>query len=388
MIKKVILIFVNTLLVITFILCLVFSYSVRNTLRSQQAADAWAGQSGERFAQVTVFFPETSYFNENNVLAFRHSLNNAFQQASIDTPQGRTLYTDAWSTSYQVSLVDSRGNPVSANAIAVGGDFFLFHPYNLRSGSYLSPNDFMNDRIVLDEELAWRLFGAIDLAGFEVMINSKPFIIAGVISRDNDFASTRAYEAAFAPQDTGFFGAGTGTSAAGLFMTLEALIELTQSDINITTYEIVIPNPITGFALETIEQLIPDPNARVIENSARYSLSNTIATIRSFGERSMHTYPIIYPYWENAARFTEDWIALLLVLTLLFMIFPLICGIVYLVKLIRFGIKQGKNTVNKQIAKHDKKKYEKYLLEQNDGSDKDFDLYDVDDIINEVKNGN
>jgi len=171
-------------------------------------------------------------------------------------------------------------------------------------------------------------------------------------------------------------------------MTLEALIEITQTDISISTYEIVLPNPITGFALETVEQLIPDPSADIIENSARYTLSNTFATIRSFGERSMHTYPIIYPYWENAARFTEDWIALLLVLTFVFMAFPLICGIIYLVKLIRFGVKQGKRTINKQIEKHDKRAYEKYLLQQSDGTDKDFNLYDVDDIIDEIKNGN
>jgi len=388
MIKKVILIFVNALLVFALIACLVFSYSVRNALRSQQAAPAWAGQSGERFAQISVFFPETSSFSENNVLAFRHSLNNALVQASLDTTQERKLYTDAWSASYQVSLIDSRGNLVSANAIAVGGDFFMFHPYNLRSGSYLSPNDFMHDRIVLDEELAWRLFGAIDLAGFEVMINTKPFIIAGVISRDNDFASTRAYNAAFSSPGNDPFISGPSPAAAGLFMTLEALNELTQSDISITTYEIVMPNMITGFALETIEQLIPDPSARIIENSARYSLSNTIATIRSFGERSMHTYPIMFPYWENAARLTEDWLALLLVLTFVFMLFPLICGIIYLVKLIRFGVKQGRHTLNKQIEKHDKRAYEKYLLQQSDGTDKDFNLYDVDDIIEEIKNGN
>jgi len=388
MIKKIILICVNALLVIALIVCLVASSSIRTTLRSQQAASAWAGQSGERYAQVSVFFPETSSFSENSVMALRHSLESTLENASIETPHGRRIYADAWSTTHQISLVDSRGNPVSANAIAVGGDFFLFHPYNLRSGSYLLPSDIMHDRVVLDEELAWRLFGAIDLAGFQVLINARPFIVAGVISRDTDFASTTAYTNTFSSSANDPFISGPAPAIPGLFMTLEALIEITQTDISISTYEIVLPNPITGFALETVEQLIPDPSADIIENSARYTLSNTFATIRSFGERSMHTYPIIYPYWENAARFTEDWIALLLVLTFVFMAFPLICGIIYLVKLIRFGVKQGKRTINKQIEKHDKRAYEKYLLQQSDGTDKDFNLYDVDDIIDEIKNGN
>jgi len=368
MIKKIILIAVNALLFIAFIICLSLTSSIKSSLRSQQAAETWRGQSGERFAQLSVFFPDTAAFTSESVLLFRRSLDTALVNASIDTPQGRILYTDAWSAEYTVSLVDSRGFPVSANATAIGGDFFLFHPYFLKSGSYLSPNDVMHDRVILDEELAWRLFGSSNLEGFEVLINARPFQVAGVISRESDTASTKAY-----------------TAGAGLFMTLEALAELTETEINITCYEIVMPNPITGFALKTMTDQIPSTDVKIIENSARYSMSNSFEIIRSFGERSMRTYPITYPYWENAARYTEDWLALILILSFLFITFPAICGLVYLIKLIRLGVKQGKKIFTKQVEKHDKRQYEKYLLKNTDNLDKDFELYDLDNIINEVK---
>ena len=47
-------------------------------------------------------------------------------------------------------------------AIGVGGNFFHFHPLRLRSGSYIAEDDFMLDRVVLDETLAWQLFGGFD----------------------------------------------------------------------------------------------------------------------------------------------------------------------------------------------------------------------------------
>jgi len=378
--KNIILIAVNVFLLIAFIVCLVISSSIRTSLRSQQAIRAWGGQSGERFAQLSVFFPESSGFNEEAVYGLRHEIENALVLASIDTPPGRTLYTDAWSAVTEVTVVSDRDAP-TVKAIAVGGDFFMFHPLYLRDGNYISPDDVMKDRIVLDEELAWRLFGSVKLAGLEVTINSKPFIIAGVISRERDFASTKAYAAAFVQQDD-FFSA-PNTSGASMFISFDALMEMTEGEATISWYEIVLPDPITGFALRTLSEKITDQDAHIVENSARFSLSNSFAAIRSFGERSMQTEAIIYPYWENAARLVEDWLALLLVFALLFLVFPVICGIIYLIKLIKFGIGCGKKAIKKVIAEHDRKDYEKYLLKHSE--DYDVDIYDVDNIIREVQ---
>jgi len=366
MIKKIILIAVNALCLIAFIVCLSVSASLKTPLRSQQAAAAWAGQSGERFSQLSVFFPESSEFDVDRVRSLHPILDDALLGASLESTPGRTLYTDAWSTETKVSIVSQRGS-AEAIAIAVGGDFFMFHPLYLRDGSYLSPNDLMKDRVILDEELAWRLFGAARLEGFEVLIDNKTFIIAGVVSRESDFASLKAYD-----------------HGAGLYMSFDALVtmnEENEEDVYISTYEIVMPDPITGFALNILTEAIPDSSVHIIENTSRFSLSNIFSIIGSFGERSMRSEAIAYPYWENAARFTEDWLALLLLLSLLFIAFPVVSAVIYGIKVIRYMIKHGKGAIKKMITRKDKRDYEKYKLEHGE----DFDAYSANSIVREYR---
>ena len=68
----------------------------------------------------------------------------------------------------------------SVQIIGVGGDFFQFHPLNMISGNVFSENDISKDRVVLDENTAWTLFGAYDIAGKTVTIEGRQFVIAGV----------------------------------------------------------------------------------------------------------------------------------------------------------------------------------------------------------------
>jgi len=362
-IKKLVIIAANTLCLIAFIICLSVSASLRNPLRSQQAISAWGGQSGDRFAQLSAFFPESSDFNEDSIRGLNNSIDKALLAASLESRPGRNLYTDAWSAAGIVSVLGERGS-ASAKAIGVGGDFFLFHPLYLRDGSYILPGDIMKDRVVIDEELAWRLFGSVRLAGFEILINNLPFTIAGVVTRENDSASQKAY-----------------ADGAGLFMSFEALSALTDGEAGISCYEIVMPDPITGFALAAITEAFAGSNVHIVENSARFSLGNSFAAIGAFGERSMQKDAIAFPYWENAARYVEDWLALLLLLALIFIVFPIICGVYYSVRIIRFLFKQGKKAVKKAVKQYDDRKYEKYMLEHYEDSGD----YDVDDIIREVK---
>ena len=346
--RKLPLIIVNALLLVAFFVCLGAYGAIRNLLRSQQAAVAWAGQSGERFAQLSAFLPDGAAFDENSIRTMRESIDTALTEASLEEEEGRVLYADAWAALGEVSIVGSRGL-ATAQAIGVGGDFFLFHPLYLRDGSYLSPNDLMKDRIVLDEELAWRLFGAVHLEGFEVTIGNKLHIIAGVVSREDDFASKKAY-----------------TGGAGVFMSYDALNELTEGNAEIFCYELVMPDPITGFAVKSFEESFPNKDAAIVENSARYSLISILRIIGSLGERSMRTDGIVFPYWENAARYTEDRLALLLVLLIVFAACPAVCGVIYGTKGIRFLIRRGKSAAKKRIEERDDREAKKYREENAD----------------------
>ena len=60
-----------------------------------------------------------------------------WQEASItetsENPSAR-LWVDAYSADGKITLVNGR-NTLDANAIGIGGDFFLFHPLKLITGS-------------------------------------------------------------------------------------------------------------------------------------------------------------------------------------------------------------------------------------------------------------
>ena len=345
--RRIILAAINAFLLIAFIVCIAVSNRLIAPLHSQQTARVWAGQSGERFAQVSAFIPGTVEFNTEQIFGVRDFIDSALLEASLEAaPEGR-LYADAWSAESELIVTDQRGASVTVTAIGVGGDFFLFHPLRLRDGNYITPNDFARDRVILDEELAWRLFGAIHVAGFELLINEIPFVVAGVVARDSDFASSRAY-----------------TAGPGLFMSHEAMMEMTAGAAGINNYMIVMPDPITGFAVHTMIEAIGDETVHIIENSTRFSLANSFRAIRDFGERSIQNAPIAYPYWENAARFAEDWLALLLVLALVFIAFPFVCAVFYGVKLIIFGVRQIRKKIRKSIDKRDKRQYDNYVKER------------------------
>lgn len=326
---------IPTVLALLCAVCLGLSWIVANTLTSVRAAERWRGENELRFAQVSCFLPEDEKKDLDAIETFRRAVDQAMVdaslvetqevvrpgQASVEAVQlASGLYQDAWSGTGKITVSNGAAS-ANVKAIGVGGEFFLFHPLQLRSGSYLYENDLMQDRVVLDEELAWRLFGSSDVAGLSVMISGEPYYVAGVVHRESDFASQKAY-----------------TDGAGIFMSYAALNRLT--DCGIHCYEIVLPDPISGYGLGVVEKSFPIGGGDIVEVSGRYGLKNLCSIIKDFGVRSMRTGDVIYPYWENAARLTEDYLALLVVLAVLFGTAPVVIVIVqairYTVRACRF----------------------------------------------------
>ena len=78
----------------------------------------------------------------------------------------KNVYTDAYCAFGKTSVTGDHGSS-DASVVAVGGNYFLFHPLDLVSGTYFSESDVMHDRVVLDETLAWKLFGGSNLTGMD-----------------------------------------------------------------------------------------------------------------------------------------------------------------------------------------------------------------------------
>lgn len=321
--RRWILLAVNLLLLLACAASLVGLHRISSTLETTTAARRFQGESDTRFAQLACFLPVGQGKTVEDILAFRQSLEGKFLEQSLEAPEGGSLYVDAYSGRAQVSVSTEYG---SAQPIAtgVGGDFFTFHPLRLRSGAYIAERDLMDDLVVLDEVMAWRLFGGVDLAGMTLYIDDKPFLVAGVVAMEDDFASTRSR-----------------VQEGELFLSYSALSRL-NGDLTIDCYEVVLPDPITGYAYGVVEEGFSVGEGDIVENSSRYTLGSLLEVIGGFGERAMRTNGVIYPYWENALRLTEDWAALLLVLSVLFALCPLAFAAALAVRVLRRGFRYAK----------------------------------------------
>lgn len=306
---------VLTLLSLVFLL---LASLLSGRLSSQQAAQRWQGESDLRFSQVSCFLPVDEKLQPKQILAFREEVHKALHAASVDVEYSGQLQVDAWSTHGKVHVSTDLGSG-EASVIAVGGDFFQFHPVWLLSGSYISESDFMKDRVLLDKDLAWLLFGGTELAGMELKINGLPFIVAGVIEREQDRFSRLAYQ-----------------DGMGLYMSYEAYSQMVD-DAGIDCYELVMGEPIHGFALNVVKSKFPIGRGEILQNTDRFRFSRLFKILLAFGTRSMQTRGIVYPYWENACRSAEDHCAMYMFLGFFFALFPAVLSVRGLIHFLKKG---------------------------------------------------
>lgn len=337
--------------------CWVMLARTCDTLPTQSAADVWRGDSDERFAQVSAFLPVDGKLTLDSVRSFRMTLEEQFVQNSMEAPEGGKLYTDAYSGRTSLSASGTSPGKLTVTAIGVGGDFFLFHPLPLLSGSYLTAEDYMADRVVLDAQTAFTLFGSSDVAGMEVTIGGKTFPVAGVVDRESDFASTAALATTANASSSS---SGSSGSQAMIFMSYDALNAL--SELPIDCYEIVLPDPVSGFAKGLVADNFPIGSGAVVQNTGRFSLTSLISVIGSFGKRVMTTSGVVYPYWENAARMLESYAALYLVLAALLALMPAVCLVIVLVRFVTSQTRKAAHKAAHAIeARVEEKKQEHYI---------------------------
>lgn len=259
------------------------SHSLPDQLMSQR----WSKENDA--AQVSCFYSEEAYLTEDNILEMRYLLEKELQeQAIVPKTETARLFIDAYSAEGTITIQSAKKS-IEANAIGIGGEFFMFHPVELVSGMYFSGNDIMQDAVLLDEEAAWQLFGSNDIAGQTVLIGGTPYRVAGVYQREQGDLETMA-----------------GSKDTTVYVSYSTLSTYDYSPI--TAYEIVLPNPVEGFALELMTKhcMSSESERKIIENSARFSYVSLYHVWKERASRSMKTDSIALPFWENLARVKEE----------------------------------------------------------------------------------
>ena len=283
----------------------IFESAVTNSLATQQLAKRWSKE--ESYAQLACYFSEDVSFTKEQILAVERSLITGMEEASIiaEKENGGRNWLDAYSTQGEVVIASNRA-VLSVRAFGVGGDFFQFHPLTLLDGTYFDNTDFNQDGVVIDEVTAWQLFGSNHVAGMEVEINGTIYPIRGVVRSDN-----------------GLFSDAVKEEEATIYVSFGILEG--EETLDIDCYEVLLANPVETFGKETLINALnmEEDEYEIVECSTRYDLAHQLEVIQNFGVRSMTTKNIVFPYWENRARGYEDVSALLLVMQIICLIYPI-----------------------------------------------------------------
>ena len=299
--------------ILTAVICFGAWQWLANLLPSQQAAQRWQGDSDMEFSQITCFLPADQMIGLKEVSTFRNEVMKKLKDASLNIDGDVNYVLDAWSASGKVYTDGTHGRG-EASVIAVGGDYFDFHPLRLLSGDYIRQSDLMKDRIILSEDVAWMLFGGTDLAGMTMKLNGIPFMIAGVVEQEQDFASKKA-----------------NSDTLDLYMSYDMLLSMDENT-KISCYEVILPNPVNNFAMNAVRDKFPIGRGEILCNSTRYSYGNMLSLIGRFGSRGAQTSGAVFPYWENAARRTENWASLAVALGTVLTIYPVMAIATYSVQ--------------------------------------------------------
>ena len=277
-------------LIIGIVMSIIISIGA-NKYQDQTVSKRW-DKSGNS-SHVSVFIKDTAFFTKTDVDGFEYELNEKldFNSVFAESEESRR-FIDCYVSKTTITL-EGPCKTMGVNCMAVGGDFFKFHPVKLLSGTYFSGNDLMQDGVILDEETAWQLFGSSNVEGQKVLFGDRVLYVKGVYKKSE--GKIYNYARGDKPE---------------IFVPFE-LLNSEETPLYITSLEVCMPNPIKNFAANIMTDLITMDSStyEIVDNSSRYSVENLWMIYKNKKYRSMQNHDIIYPYWEKIARYEEDLLA-------------------------------------------------------------------------------
>ena len=308
------LIFSGAALFVFFVL-LIIGVALSRSLDSQLAAQRWS--KDKEYAQVSVFFSQLSGMTTDNIKELDFKIEQKLDEDSLvaDSPNGIRRIS-AYSAVGKADVASEKATK-SLKAIGVGGDFFYFHPMELLSGSFFDEEDINKDRVVLDQDAAWELFGSNDIVGQIITVNGRSHVVAAVIKRD-----------------TGRLNRLAGNNESTIYLSYYSLIT-DMGELGLNSYEVLFQNPVRDYALNTVKDNITEDELRyeIKQNTGRFNWTKLILNVKNFGSRSMNSKTVVFPYWENMARGLEDIMTPICAVAVIMMAFVIVNLIVLLVRM-------------------------------------------------------
>lgn len=242
--------------------------------------------------------------SKDQVEQYASSMDAALRSASVEGSEKGRVWTYAYSTD---TLRSVKGPKSSANAAitACGGDFFIFHPLKFLYGTSFLNDASIPNGAVIDENLAWKIFGAIDVVGMTMSVGDLELTVVGIVTAER---SSEAYE--FTYGDT-----------PRMYMSYSAYDKINGDASDITAYEVTLPNPVKSFAMNIFKTAVTanEDTTSLTETSARYHVANRFENMKQLKYSWVRSNKVNCPYWENEARMIDYTCAIIMFFEVIFL---------------------------------------------------------------------
>ena len=318
-------------------------------LDALNGGERWSA-AGEEYATLVMHTDDNTALSEYEVESYVSSIDKALEEAAVTSSDRGSIWAYSFYGEGNLQLKGPKSS-ATANVMYVGGSFFTFHPLEFLYGSPFTYDPTLPDGVVLDEDLAWRLFGTLNVVGMEIPWNERVLTVTGIVAKERN---SDAYEKAYGDMPRmymSYYGYKEGSYTEGGFITFEA----------------TVPNPVDGFADGIFRNAVQIREDSMIlkENSSRYTFLNRCRIIPTLPYMGRRIDRIVYPYFENELQTVDFHTALWTLTGLICLGIGVLSFLTALICLFKSGfsptkiLKQGVIKTIKHIEKHKNRKITK-----------------------------
>lgn len=315
---------------------------ISGTIGFLEAGDRWSS-SGDRFAVITLYTEENAAVSGDQVRAWVRSIDAKLLESSVAPKENARSWTYTYAAEETMTVTGPKDR-TTAEVIAAGGDFFVFHPQEFVSGTAFLNDESNPNGVVIDEDLAWKIFGATNVIGMELTIGEVPFVVTGV--------SRRASEQGIYDYTYG--------ERPRMYMSYAGYIKLRGDENHITMFEAALPNAVRGFALNIFNGSVTsnEETMAVMEATDRFSVTNRYGNMKILKYSWIRENKIEYPYWENEARVADYRCAVLMIFEVI-LAGASVCAMLVSFILLRISGYTVTDSVKNLYSKNEKKRRKK-----------------------------
>lgn len=306
----------------------------------QQAAKRW-GQDQQAY-QITILFDKAAKVSDNDIKRFEYDYNKLLSSTFGDAGQeyinmnneDSSYYAHSYMAEGRLNLSQENKSVNNAKVYGVSGNYELFHPFEMISGSFLKETEAHPDCVVIDEFTAYSLFGSTNVVGLPIYVQNTPLYVAGVYkSGTSEIVEAANGWSTMANTVTKEDGSVDQTGKNSLiYMSYDTMCSLCGETKPITCFEFVSIAPSEKFLYDELVKGFTNymSSMEIVKNSSRFGIENMYRVLRQFGIRSMHVNNIDYPYFENIARAREDLISHLYLYIFVLLLLDLVLAVIFL----------------------------------------------------------